>query len=105
DGTFDLVALRDAFRADDVHEPATALVTIENTHSLSMGQPPSPQFPPSLPGIAAERGVPLFIDGARLFNASVALGVPARDLVPPGAPAAVWLFKSPRRAGRLGWGG
>jgi len=37
DGTFDLVTLRDAFRSDDVHEPATALVTIENTHSLSMG--------------------------------------------------------------------
>ena len=38
--------------------------------------------------------MPLFIDGARLFNASVALGVPARDLVPPGASATFCLSKS-----------
>src|SRR4029078_12265517 len=83
--TLHLVTLRDAFRSDDVHEPATALVTIENTHSLSMGQPLTPAFTRSVAEISAERGVPLFIDGARLFNASVALGVPARDLVPAGS--------------------
>ena len=94
DGTFDLVTLRDAFRSDDVHEPATALVTIENTHSLSMGQPLTPAFTRSVAEIAAERGVPLFIDGARLFNASVALGVPARDLVPAGSSATFCLSKS-----------
>jgi threonine aldolase len=94
DGTFDLVALRDAFRSDDVHEPPTALVTIENTHSLSMGQPLTPTFTQAVADIAADRGVPLFIDGARLFNASVALGVPASDLVPPGASATFCLSKS-----------
>ena len=94
DGTFDLVALQDAFRSDDVHEPATALVTIENTHSLSMGQPLTPAFTQSVADIAAERGVPLFVDGARLFNASVALGVPARALVPEGASATFCLSKS-----------
>ena len=44
--------------------------------------------------VAREIGVPLFIDGARLFNASVALGVPARELVPPGASATFCLSKS-----------
>ena len=41
-----------------------------------------------------EIGVPLFIDGARLFNAAVALGVPARDLLPAGASATFCLSKS-----------
>ena len=59
-------------------------MTIENTHSLSMGQPLTAAFTQSVADIAAERGVPLFVDGARLFNASVALGVPARALVPEG---------------------
>jgi threonine aldolase len=94
DGTFDLVTLRDAFRSDDVHEPPTALVTIENTHSLSMGQPLTPGFTQQVADIAAERSVPLFIDGARLFNAAVALGVPARELVPAGASATFCLSKS-----------
>jgi threonine aldolase len=95
DGTLDLVALRDAFRdPTDVHEPATALVTIENTHSLSMGQPLGPEYTAAVAAVAASRGVPLFIDGARLFNAAVALGVPARSLVPAGASATFCLSKS-----------
>jgi threonine aldolase len=94
DGTFDLVTLRDAFRDDDPHYPATALVTIENTHSLSMGQPLTPAFTHSVSDVAAERDVPLFIDGARLFDAAVSLGVPARDLVPRGASVTFCLSKS-----------
>ena len=94
DGTVDLVDLRDAFRADDVHEPPTALVTLENTHALSMGQPLDAAYTRSVADVAAEHGVPLFIDGARLFDAAVALGVPARSLVPVGASATFCLSKS-----------
>jgi threonine aldolase len=94
DGTVDLVDLRDAFRADDVHEPPTALVTLENTHALSMGQPLHAAYTRSVADVAAEHGVPLFIDGARLFDAAVALDVPARSLVPAGASATFCLSKS-----------
>jgi threonine aldolase len=95
DGTVDLVALRDAFRdPTDVHEPVTSLVTIENTHSLSMGQPLGPEYSASVASVAAERGVPLFIDGARLFNAAVALGVSARSLIPSDSSATFCLSKS-----------
>jgi threonine aldolase len=94
-GEMDLAALRDAFRnPDDPHEPLSALVTLENTHALSMGQPLTPGYTKTVAAIAAEHGVPLFIDGARLFDAAVALGVPARTLVPPGASATFCLSKS-----------
>src|SRR5829696_3547051 len=74
DGTMDLAALRAAVRdPNDVHEPITSMV-----------QPLTPAYVASVADVAREIGVPLFIDGARLFNASVALGVPARDLVPSG---------------------
>ena len=95
DGTIDLAAIRAARRdPDDVHEPITALVTLENTHSLSMGQPLDAAYTRSVADVARDLGVPLFIDGARLFNAAVALGVPARDLVPAGSSATFCLSKS-----------
>jgi threonine aldolase len=95
DGTIDPAAIRAAVRdPNDVHEPITALITLENTHSLSMGQPLTPTYTRTVAAVARQIGVPLFIDGARLFNAAVALGVPARDLVPTGASATFCLSKS-----------
>lgn len=83
DGTLDPVDVREAFRVDDIHEPVTSLVALENTHAHSMGQPLDAAYTSAIAAIAHERGVPLHIDGARLFNAAVALGVPARELVAP----------------------
>ena len=95
DGTMDLAAIRDAVRdPEDVHEPITSMIAMENTHALSMGQPLAPTYVSAVADLAREIGVPLFIDGARLFNAAVALGVPARDLVPRGASATFCLSKS-----------
>ncbi len=95
DGTIDPVAVRSAVRdPDDIHEPITSLITLENTHSLSMGQPLTPEYTESIAGVARDIGVPLFIDGARMFNAAVALGVPPRALVPNGASATFCLSKS-----------
>jgi threonine aldolase len=95
DGTIDLDAIRDAVRdPDDIHEPVTALITFANTDALSMGQPLSVAYTESVAEVAREIGVPLFIDGARLFDAAVALGVAARDLLPDGASATFCLSKS-----------
>ncbi len=95
DGTIDLGAVRGAVRdPSDVHQPISALITIENTHALSMGQPLAPAYMQSLAELARDVRIPLFIDGARLFNAAVALGVPARDLVPARASATFCLSKS-----------
>ena len=73
----DLADIRDAVRdPDDVHEPITSMIAIENTHALSMGQPLPPTYVARWRPSPSEIGVPLFIDGARLFNAAVALDVP-----------------------------
>jgi threonine aldolase len=82
DGTMDPAAIRDAFRdPDDPHYPTTALITLENAHANSMGQPLTAAYTAEIAAVARELGVPLHVDGARLFNAAVALGVPARNLV------------------------
>lgn len=81
DGRMDPAVVREALRPDDIHEPPTSLIVIENTHAHSMGQPLDAAYTSTIAAIAHEHGVPLHVDGARLFNAAVALGVPARDLV------------------------
>ena len=84
DGTIDPDEVADAFRDPlDAHEPMTGLVALENTHAQSMGQPLSPAYTATIAAIAHGRGVPLHIDGARLWNAAVALGVSGSELAAP----------------------
>jgi len=84
DGTMDPARIADAWRdPDDPHEPITGLVVIENTHAHSGGRPLSLDYTRTVAAIAHERGVPLHIDGARFFNAVVALGVSPAALAAP----------------------
>ena len=84
DGTLDPDEIAAAFRDPaDAHEPLTALVAIENAHSHSGNQPISIAATERIAAVAHERGVPLHVDGARFFNAVVALGVRPTDLAGP----------------------
>jgi threonine aldolase len=84
DGTMDLEELDAAFRdPSDPHEPISGLVTIENTHAHSMGQPLSAAYTRQVAEIAHAHGVPLHVDGARFWNAVVAQGVRPTDLSGP----------------------
>jgi len=75
------------------HLPPISLVTIENTHMPSGGRPWSLAQVRAVGHACAAHDVPLHCDGARLFNASVATGVPARELVAPAATAMFCLSK------------
>jgi threonine aldolase len=84
DGTMDPQAIRAAFRdPTDPHDPITSLITLENAHANSMGQPLSAAYTAEIAAIAHGHRIPLHVDGARLFNAAVALGTSARELVAP----------------------
>jgi threonine aldolase len=84
DGTLDPAEVADAFRdPDDVHEPITRLIVLENTHSHTGGRPLTLDYTRTIAAIAHERRVPLHVDGARFFNAVVALGTTARELAAP----------------------
>ena len=94
DGTFDIAELNDSFRDPaDPHQPITGLVTIENTHAHSMGRPLSLDYTRQVSRIAHDHGVPLHIDGARFFNAAVALCVAPRELAEPADSIAFCLSK------------
>jgi threonine aldolase len=80
DGTLDRARLEWAFASDDVHEAPTGLLCLENTHNMCGGRVLSAATLRELGAPARRRGLPVHLDGARIFNAAVALGVPAAEL-------------------------
>jgi threonine aldolase len=94
EGKMELDSIRRAFRNPmDTHDPITSVVMLENTHSDSMAQPLPVDYVEAVGGIARDQDVPLHVDGARIWNASVALGVPARKLLAPADSATFCLSK------------
>jgi threonine aldolase len=82
-----------ALAPDDVEraldQAEVSLVTIENTHATADGRASSAEQVAAVCAVAGARGLPVHCDGARIWNASIARGVPAADLV---APAATVMF-------------
>jgi len=58
----------------------TALLALENTHNLAGGRITTPETMDQLVAIGRRHGLPVHLDGARIFNAAVALDVPASRL-------------------------
>lgn len=64
-----------------VLNPPTHLLCLENTHNAAGGRCLPPERMEALAGTARRLGLRIHVDGARIFNASVALGVSVADLV------------------------
>jgi threonine aldolase len=75
DGTLPLPEIEAAIRADNVHFPQTRLIVLENTHNLCSGYPLDIDYMQAVGDIARRHGLKIHVDGARFFNAAVALGV------------------------------
>src|SRR2546425_9150063 len=71
--------VREALRPANIHLPPTGLVCVENTHNRHGGTCCTPEEISAIAAVAHEASVPVHLDGARLFNAAVALKRPARD--------------------------
>ena len=93
DGTIPLEKIEAAIRPDDVHFPPSRLVILENTHNRCQGTPLSLDYTTAVGGLASRHGLKLHIDGARIFNAAVALGVDAAHLVAAADSATFCLSK------------
>jgi threonine aldolase len=73
-------AIRAAIRADDPHHPPTGCLALENTHNRCGGTVLTPDEIADIVRPARDRGIPIHLDGARIFNAAVALDLPAATL-------------------------
>lgn len=73
--------LEAAIRPANTFGPRTGLLCLENTHNRCGGTLITLEQMAIAGDIARRHGLPLHLDGARIFNAAVALGVPASELV------------------------
>jgi threonine aldolase len=80
DGTMDLNAIREAIRPVNVHTPTTRLICLENTNGRRAGAPLPKAYISEVAAIARANNIKLHIDGARIFNAATALGMPVSEL-------------------------
>lgn len=69
--------------ADDPHQPRTGVVALENTHNACGGTVLGPEEIAVVARVAHAANVPVHLDGARVFNASIALRVPVATIVAP----------------------
>lgn len=83
DGCLSVEAVRGAIRPDVYYLNQTGLIALENTHNMAGGAIYPQSIAESICRLGAERGIPLHLDGARIFNAAVALGRPASELAGP----------------------
>ena len=80
-GTVDPEDVQRAIRRPNVHHPPTTLLCLENTHNRCGGGVLTLEEMEAPAAVVHERGIPVHLDGARVFNAAVYLGIPARELV------------------------
>ncbi|MEM1606756.1 MAG: low-specificity L-threonine aldolase [Candidatus Bathyarchaeia archaeon] len=78
-GALDPKDVEAAIRPKNIHFPDTTLICIENTHNRAGGTIIKPQQIEALSKVAKEHGLKLYMDGARIFNAAVALKVDVRE--------------------------
>ncbi len=78
-GVFTLEQVREAVRPGHYYYPRTAVIAIENTHNLAGGTLFPIEEIERIAGFAREKGLRMHLDGARLWNASIATGIPLSD--------------------------
>jgi threonine aldolase len=78
-GFLEPAQVHEAIRPANVHIPVTGLVCVENTHNRHGGTCCTPEEISAVAAVAHAARVPVHLDGARLFNAAIALRRPAHD--------------------------
>ncbi|MFC2039025.1 low-specificity L-threonine aldolase [Chloroflexota bacterium] len=83
DGCMDLDIVEKSIRPVNIHFPETSLLCLENTQNRCGGAVLTPEYTLACARLAREHGIKVHLDGARIFNASVALNVPVTGLAQP----------------------
>lgn len=79
-GRMDLTAIEKAVFPDDPHYPTNRLILVENSYGAKGGYPIGPDYFQQIRHIADRHGLVVHMDGARLFNAAVALNLAPTEI-------------------------
>jgi threonine aldolase len=82
-GVLEADQVADAIRTDEYYLPPTRLICLENTHNRGGGTIYPLEKIKSIAKIARSRGVAMHLDGARIFNSSIASGIQAAEYAKP----------------------
>ena len=93
DGVLTAELLRASVRAPSPHVPRPSAIAIENTHNAAGGKCMPVAVADGVGALARELKLPLHLDGARIWNAAAALGVPPARLAAPATTVMVSLSK------------
>ena len=93
DGTLPLEAIEAAIRTDNVHFPRSRLICLENTHNRCGGAVLGVDYTDAVAELARRHDLRVHLDGARIFNAAVALGIDVKELVRGADSVSVCLSK------------
>jgi threonine aldolase len=93
DGSMSLDEMSSAIRDDDIHEPSTGLICIENTHNACGGKVLSMTFLKNLRDMSIENGISIHMDGARIWNAIAASGREPHEIAKYASSITVCLSK------------
>jgi threonine aldolase len=80
DGKMRLEEIEGAIRSDNVHFPRTRLICLENTHNRCSGAALPVEYMKAVAELATNHDLMVHLDGARIFNAAVALKVDVKEL-------------------------
>lgn len=79
-GAMDPKRVEAAIRPDDIHFPETGLICLENTHNKAGGTVVPLDNMKAIKNVADQYNIPVHLDGARIFNAAVAMGEPVHKI-------------------------
>ncbi len=77
----DVNSIEGTIRPKSISFPQTTLLCLENTHNRCGGAVLTADYTSSVAELAHQHGLRVHLDGARILNASIALGLPASELV------------------------
>jgi threonine aldolase len=80
-GHLDMAELKASIRPPGMYQPRTAMVALENTHNAMNGSALPAAYVSEVAKIAHDAGAAMHVDGARIFNAAIALETTAANLV------------------------
>jgi threonine aldolase len=82
DGILAWEHVKSKLKTKSYHAAKTGLVSLENTHNIAGGTITPPEVFDEVCDKTHDAGLPVHLDGARVFNAAVALGIPVAELTP-----------------------
>lgn len=81
DGFYDLNIIKDSIQEEGVQRAKTGLIAIENTNDLNAGLVVPVNNIEDVCNLGKEHNIPVYMDGARIFNAAIALNIEVKEIV------------------------